>query len=517
MKRLVYKFALKRWLYIGAAAFMLGMLVLGGILAPAGQQAIAEYVLQANWADELVADVQAQADRWRIPWPRWAAYWGMQEWKIPVKSRLERLEEAREYNRRIREDPCHPDHVPPPENPAICEGYEQPPDRSTNFSTIERAWHADAVAYMEAELTRIGGPPPSDPASFHEALKAKVPKWRTLLDLAKKYQDVWDLVHDPDQADGVRKLTKGVDQVLYLRLQDWEYTAPVAGPTGDIVDSWRRDSQYVDDEDPLGLLIPADQGTPVVAVTAGTIVEVGWNVYRGWIVVLQGDDGMRYRYAQLRDRSPVAVGQRVYRGEWLGETGNRPPDAPFDRRRRDQDDKPGLHFGIITNADKNLAANPYPYVTAWMQLGDPGDDHGGIPVEPPPGWVPTDGFTWPAEGPITSPFGYRLSPVCGCWRFHYGIDIGIDVGTPLRASQAGEVVHAAYDDIYGWLVKVNHDGGYQSWYAHQSRLLVRVGDRVEQGAVVGLSGATGAVTGPHLHFEIHYQGTPVNPLELLPD
>jgi hypothetical protein len=137
------------------------------------------------------------------------------------------------------------------------------------------------------------------------------------------------------------------------------------------------------------------------------------------------------------------------------------------------------------------------------------------PTEPPPGWVPVDGFAWPVVAPITSRFGMRESPIDGEWRLHAGIDLGVDSGMPIRASRAGTVAVAEWSDIYGLMVVVDHGEGYRSLYAHSSALAVQPGQVVEQSQVVALAGSTGLSTGPHLHFEIHYQGTPVDPLLLL--
>lgn len=137
------------------------------------------------------------------------------------------------------------------------------------------------------------------------------------------------------------------------------------------------------------------------------------------------------------------------------------------------------------------------------------------PIPPPADWVPIDGFAWPVLAPITSRFGLRVSPIDGVQRLHAGIDLGVDSGTQIRASKAGTVAVAEMNPTYGLLVIIDHGGGYRSLYAHHSALAVSAGQQVEQGQVVGLAGSTGWSTGPHLHFEIHYEGAPVDPLLLL--
>jgi len=145
-------------------------------------------------------------------------------------------------------------------------------------------------------------------------------------------------------------------------------------------------------------------------------------------------------------------------------------------------------------------------------------DEDAVMVDIPPwpeNWVPTDGFVWPAAGPIVSRFGIRDSPIDGVRRLHPGIDLAIPSGTTVRASKAGTVVRAGWDTVYGQVVVIDHQDGYQSLYAHASVLKVGIGQAVQQGQVVALSGSTGYSTGPHLHFEIHYRGTPVDPLLVL--
>ena len=101
-------------------------------------------------------------------------------------------------------------------------------------------------------------------------------------------------------------------------------------------------------------------------------------------------------------------------------------------------------------------------------------------------------------------------------RWHPGIDLPAPLGTPVYSARAGEVVWAAWRDGYGFLVTVAHGHGERSMYAHLSRMDVRVGVWIGQGVRVGLIGATGDATGPHLHFEVRVHGAAVDPLRALP-
>jgi len=121
---------------------------------------------------------------------------------------------------------------------------------------------------------------------------------------------------------------------------------------------------------------------------------------------------------------------------------------------------------------------------------------------------------WPVyPHPITSPFGYR--ELRGVWGFHYGVDLGCWTGTPVHATKDGVVSMAGWDGGLGWTVQIEHDAGYSTLYGHNSVLRVHVGDRVKAGDVIALSGSTGNSTGPHLHYEIHLYGTPVDPLRYI--
>ena len=128
----------------------------------------------------------------------------------------------------------------------------------------------------------------------------------------------------------------------------------------------------------------------------------------------------------------------------------------------------------------------------------------------------TGTMTWPAEGEITSPFGWRVHPIFGTQRLHTGIDIGADYGDAIRAADGGVVIHADWMGGYGNAVIIDHGNGISTLYAHNSQLLVDEGQTVAKGQTVARFGSTGYSTGPHLHFEVRQNGSPVNPLNYLP-
>lgn len=128
----------------------------------------------------------------------------------------------------------------------------------------------------------------------------------------------------------------------------------------------------------------------------------------------------------------------------------------------------------------------------------------------------TGALIWPASGPITSPYGWRTHPIFGTQRYHSGIDIGADYGDTVSAADGGVVIYADWMGGYGKAVIIDHGGGISTLYAHNSELLVSEGERVRKGQAISRVGSTGYSTGPHLHFEVRENGSPVSPMGYLP-
>jgi len=122
---------------------------------------------------------------------------------------------------------------------------------------------------------------------------------------------------------------------------------------------------------------------------------------------------------------------------------------------------------------------------------------------------------WPVNGPISSPYGYRIHPILGYLKLHTGIDFGVGYGTPIHACDSGLVIYATWMGGYGNVIIVDHGHGISTLYAHQSSLAVGTGSLVARGQVVGYVGSTGFSTGPHLHFEVRVNGNPVDPMGYL--
>jgi murein DD-endopeptidase MepM/ murein hydrolase activator NlpD len=105
-----------------------------------------------------------------------------------------------------------------------------------------------------------------------------------------------------------------------------------------------------------------------------------------------------------------------------------------------------------------------------------------------------------------------LHPILGVYMMHEGQDVSGAVGEPVMATAAGRVVQAEFSSSFGNYVVVNHGGGIQTLYAHLSAFRCDIGERVRRGEVIGLLGSTGRSTGPHVHYEVHVDGKPVDPL-----
>lgn len=115
----------------------------------------------------------------------------------------------------------------------------------------------------------------------------------------------------------------------------------------------------------------------------------------------------------------------------------------------------------------------------------------------------------------SSSFGWRIDPINGTQAMHEGVDFIAETGTPIVAAAGGIVTSAEHHREYGNMVEIDHGNQFTTRYAHASRLLVKVGDVVQRGTKIAEVGATGRVTGPHLHFEVRYRGVAQNPTRFL--
>jgi len=118
---------------------------------------------------------------------------------------------------------------------------------------------------------------------------------------------------------------------------------------------------------------------------------------------------------------------------------------------------------------------------------------------------------WPVHGNITSPYGYRQHPITGARDFHGAIDISANPGNPVTATADGIVSFSGWNGGSGNLVVIEHGFGFSTLYAHNKMNAVKVGQKVKRGDIISYIGSTGNTTGPHLHYEVWKNGSPVNP------
>lgn len=129
----------------------------------------------------------------------------------------------------------------------------------------------------------------------------------------------------------------------------------------------------------------------------------------------------------------------------------------------------------------------------------------------------TGHFMWPCRGTITSYFGWRTHPVFGTTKYHSGMDIGVDYGTPIYAADSGTVIYSGWLGGYGYAVMIDHGSGLVTLYGHNQALNVYEGQYVSKGTCIAYAGSTGYSTGPHCHFEVRLHGEVTEPLNYLPN
>ncbi|MDR1233583.1 MAG: M23 family metallopeptidase [Holosporales bacterium] len=158
-----------------------------------------------------------------------------------------------------------------------------------------------------------------------------------------------------------------------------------------------------------------------------------------------------------------------------------------------------LSEGRITRIYKFNDRGVNEYVDANGSIINPGSKHGSMLEQPL------------SSMKITSGYGMRIHPISGRLKGHTGIDVAARVGTPIRAAASGIVARASYYSGYGKYVRIMHTNSMSTAYAHLSRILVRTGQYVQQGQIIGSTGDTGYSHGPHLHYEVLKNGRPINP------
>ena len=154
-------------------------------------------------------------------------------------------------------------------------------------------------------------------------------------------------------------------------------------------------------------------------------------------------------------------------------------------------------------------------VVASVPLSEPVTETQARGTIPRPTWFPTGSFRWPCSGTLTSYFGRRNTGIRGASTYHEGIDIANSYGTAIYAADGGSVSYSGWRSGFGYLVIIDHGNGYQTYYGHNSSLLVSTGEHVYKGQQIARMGSTGISSGNHCHFGIKINGTFVNPLNYL--
>ncbi|HEY9085917.1 MAG TPA: peptidoglycan DD-metalloendopeptidase family protein [Candidatus Tyrphobacter sp.] len=274
------------------------------------------------------------------------------------------------------------------------------------------------------------------------------------------------------------------DSMLRRRLVDiYEYGSPnylsvllAAKSFSDFVESW----------DDLRLLIAANQ----------RVVRERREVAKR---VLTTQRGLESSQIALNDEQQQQSQARSQLGALATERGNLVGLADRDRRR----------IATQVASMEDLSASEEAQLESLIQERQREIERAsGIAGTPPRS---NGRFSWPVNGVITSPFGWRSNPFGGGPEFHQGLDIAAPMGTTITAAAAGTVIMARWYGGYGNYILIDHGNHYSTGYGHCSAIYVSVGQVVQRGQAIGAVGSTGYSTGPHVHFEVRINGKPVDP------
>ena len=255
-----------------------------------------------------------------------------------------------------------------------------------------------------------------------------------------------------------------------------------------------------------GVDIAGVAGQTVVAAMDGVVTFAGVVVDRPVITLKHGDRSTTYEPVD----PSVSVGQVVAMGAPIGTlVDGHPCPAPA-----------CLHWGL---RDGGTYLNPLSLLGGPVRLiaaADLGRVRADSSVMLTPRRVSAAGLTTPVVGTISSPYGMRVSPIDGAWRFHDGLDIAASCGSPIRAAAAGVVTEVSVSPVWGNRLVIDHGvvAGHAlvTAYNHAAGYAVEVGTVVSQGQTIGQVGTTGQSTGCHLHFQTWLDGESTDPAGLLP-
>ena len=213
-----------------------------------------------------------------------------------------------------------------------------------------------------------------------------------------------------------------------------------------------------------------------------------------------------YRSARAAGAPPKAVEAFIRAVATQLNIGTISPDDRFDiivehRRAANGDNESGrlLYAGLDRTSGKSLQLMQWAQdgTAQWFEASGVGKQSGSLQR--------------PVQGEVSSSFGMRRHPILGFARMHRGIDFRAGYGAPILAATDGHVSAAGWAGGYGKQVRIAHAGGLTTTYSHMSRMVAQPGMAVRQGQLIGYVGSTGLSTGPHLHYELHLNGVPINP------
>ena len=260
-----------------------------------------------------------------------------------------------------------------------------------------------------------------------------------------------------------------------------------------------------------GIDIAAKLGTPVVAAGAGKVTEVGFTRDMGNHVIVTHKSGFRTMYAHMQDGVLVKNGDNVAAGEYIGRVG----DTGYGMGAH-------LEFQVAFGGDMIDPMEILDGTIGAMQAGThpqpAASSVSGLPMDFAPRLWPVMSAAASQKRPvgiITTMFGPTVDPFTGRASYHAGIDIAWAVGTPVIATASGTVDEVGYSDRLGNYVRLRHEGGFTTFYAHLQLAEVRRGQAVAAGQEIGKIGITGLTTGPHLHYEIAWDEETRDPLKLI--
>ena len=179
----------------------------------------------------------------------------------------------------------------------------------------------------------------------------------------------------------------------------------------------------------------------------------------------------------------------------------------------EQEEKAAELAGQINEKEGLLDALEKEEYDKWLETQKPENGNGsqtGSNTVNGTTWIVPINYTY-----LASPYGMRIHPLEGIWKMHNGVDLDAPMNTPIYASRSGKVYYRGWWGTGGNTIMINHQDGYISRYLHMERFAVANGEWVAAGQVIGYCGTTGGSSGPHLHFEIQYNGKYVNPAEYI--